>query len=785
MKIKISPVSLTLLFLLAWIPALAQQRFTLSGFVIEHESGEKLSGALISVNSANIITHANEYGFYSLSLPLGEYTIRVAFPGSGDTIYQVSLNQDLSMNLALSPSYQIEEVKVVASAKSAAQTNMGTYQIDVAQIKNVPSLLGEKDVLKFIKLLPGVQKGQEGSSGFNVRGGGTDQNLIILDDAVVYNASHLFGFFSTFNGEALKNVAFIKGGYSAKYGGRLSSVLNMTMKDGNKQEYKGEYGIGLLSSRLMLEGPVLKDKISFLVSARRSYADIIANPIIRHYNDGLSMGYYFYDFNAKLNYKIDDKNDLFLSGYFGRDKFYSRAKDNYELSNVNFGWGNVTGTLRWNHIFKPKLFSNLTVNYSNYKMQIGNWQKIDNVPYSLSYLSAIEDLGAKVDFTYYGSINNTLRFGYQFTHHFFKPNAIVEKEAGSTSTNGFKIYESYEHNFYVDDEWFITKKWAANMGARLSTFSSEGKTYAKLEPRISSRIMVGDASAIKANYTVMNQYMHLLTSTGIGLPTDLWVPASSRIKPQTARQYSLGFFSDFQNADISMSIEGYYKQMQNVIAYKEGASFMIIDDFTAPEVENVPFEENITTGNGKSYGAELMLKKNKGRFSGWASYTLAWTKYRMAEINGGHWYYPHFDRRNDLSLVGFYQLSPKIKINALFTLASGNPIYLPVYDVNYVLSPNPDGSMHSYTQTKSITEYSKRNEYRAETYHRMDIGIQFIKQKKRGLRTWEISFYNIYNRQNPFFYNVESKVTNGLTDTRLYKYTVFPFIPSITYAFKF
>ncbi|MNU19094.1 TonB-dependent Receptor Plug Domain protein [compost metagenome] len=767
-------------------PALAQAKLTLSGFVKESNSQETLPGAIIKVKGTELFVTTNEYGFYSLSLPQGSYELEVYFPGYvSNKTFTVNMNSSQKLDMDIAPQNTLEEVTVTAQSGQVANLRMGTHQLDIDQIKNVPALLGEKDVFKVIKLLPGVQKGQEGSSGFNVRGGGVDQNLIILDDAVVYNASHLFGFFSVFNGDALKGVELIKGGYPAKYGERLSSVLNMTMKEGDKEKFKGEYGIGLLSSRVTIEGPIVKNKVSFLLSGRRTYADVLAQPILKAFGES-PAGYYFYDMNAKVNYQINDRNSIYLSGYFGRDKFYINFKDRYAESSAknNFSWGNATGTFRWNMVLNPKLFANLTFNYSNYNMSVYMKEKYGSDTYIMQYLSSIDDIGAKYDLSYYASDRHTIKSGYKITRHLFKPSVYTTIENQDKKITQADDYISWENNLYIDDEWKITKSLAANLGLRGSSFTTNSKTYFNLEPRASVRYLLNDLTSVKASYTVMNQYMHLVSSTGINMPTDLWIPATERVAPQRAKQYSAGLFRDLQIGKqmFNLSLEGYYKDMSNIVSYKEGASFMSIGDPT-DNGKPITFEDNVTSGTGKSYGAEMMLQKQKGRFTGWLSYTLSWTKYHFAEINNGEWFYPRHDRRHDVNLVGFYEINKKIRLNALFTFATGNPVMLPRYQADIIGNIPVDGNLSSSNGYNGYNLYTDRNAYRTEAYHRMDLGIQFMKQKKKGVRTWELSFYNVYNRQNPFFYNMESNTS--LSEQKLYKYTIFPFIPSITYSFKF
>ena len=448
-----------------------------------------------------------------------------------------------------------------------------------------------------------------------------------------------------------------------------------------------------------------------------------------------------------------------------------------------FGWGNTIGSLRWSHIFNPRLFANMSVNYSNYRMGINMQERFQGETYKMSLLSSIDDIGGKYDFSYFANSNHTIRAGYKITRHYFKPSTFVEIEKGQKFPNPNKEYESWEHNLYLDDEWKISKKLAANLGLRGTAFIAGSRPYFNIEPRASARFLIDDQTSVKASYTIMNQYLHLLTSSSLNLPSDLWVPATDKIGPQRAQQYSLGFFRDIEHPGLSLSLEGYYKDMSNIITYKEGVSFFDMED-PAELSKNGAFEDKVSSGIGHSYGAELMVQKPKGRLNGWLAYTLSWTKFKFEDINNGKFFYPRFDRRHDLNLVGFYELSPRIRINALFTIATGNPIIITRQDGTTVSNIPADGNLANpgiYLDNASI--FSGRNDFRTELYHRMDLGIQFSRERKKGTRTWEFSFYNLYNRKNPFFYSME--YNNSGNERALYKYTIFPFIPSFTYSFKF
>jgi outer membrane receptor for ferrienterochelin and colicin len=791
-------------------PLLAQitaNRFTVSGYVRETGSLEALIGVNVYLPGTTTGTTTNTYGFYSLTLPAQD-TLRVAYSFVGyETVARtVPLRTNQTQNVVLTPGRLLAEVDVKASTtveKVSENPQMSSIEVPVAQIKKIPTFLGEKDVLKVLQLMPGVQKGSEGQTGIYVRGGGPDQNLIILDDAIVYNASHLFGFFSVFNSDAIKSVELIKGGFPARYGGRLSSVIDLTMKDGNREKIHGEGGIGLIASRLTLEGPLSKNKkASFLVSGRRTYLDIVAAPLINAETRGQTKaGYYFYDLNAKANYDFGPKNKLYLSGYFGRDHFY--AHDNTQNNDTGLGWGNATGTLRWNHLFNQKLFGNLSFVFSDYKFQISAVEKStqDAQTYSLDYSSGIRDVALKYDVDYYPNPQHSLKAGLMNTYHHFIPSAVVLQNPVinqiATNTNqsvtNINTIDALESGLYIEDTWRPSSRWRMNGGFRLSYFHQTGVDYVKPEPRLSAAYTLKPDLSIKASYALMNQYIHLLSNTGIGLPTDLWVPSTDRVKPQQSQQGAIGVAKDFTNEGVTLTVEGYYKTMENIINYKEGASFLLINDPTS--ANSLSWQDNITAGRGWSYGVELLLQKKVGRFSGWAGYTLSWTQWQFAELNGGQPYYPRYDRRHDVSLVGIYELNKRITLSAVWVYGTGNALTVPVgrYDTYrggnaLVYGATLGGVQPLFSNSRTNDDYgNQKNSFRAEPYHRFDVGIQFHKQKKHHERTWEISVYNLYNRRNPFFYRLESvpATTADPARTGLFRYSVFPIVPSVSYNFKF
>ena len=775
-----------------------QERITVSGFVRESGSRELLPGVNVYIENSGFNTATNTYGFYSLTVPKSDsVTISYSFVGYEKQYVPISAKSDKQLSIELVSANQLEEVLVSerrTSEKVSESVQMSKIEVPISQIKKLPAFFGEKDVIRVLQLMPGVQKGTEGQTGLYVRGGGPDQNLIILDDAVVYNASHLFGFFSVFNGDALKSVELTKGGFPARYGGRLSSVVEMNMKEGAKDKLHGEGGIGLISSRLTLEGPLANKKASFLVSARRTYIDVLAAPLIAQQQVGsdtkVKPGYYFYDLNAKLNYDFGAKNKVYISGYFGQDRFKVSEKKKNSENKSGLDWGNATATLRWNHLINQKLFVNTSLIYSHFNFGIFSNEKdlkdgVVTDQFSLDYNSLIRDFSLKTDFDFYPNTRHWMKFGIQATAHKFVPSALAI--AGDFTNNDLNLQAkpiyTYETGIYVEDTWQPFKSLKVNAGLRLSTFQTSTKTYVRPEPRFSAAWKLANDFSMKASYAKMNQYVHLLSNTGLGLPTDLWVPTTDRVAPQQSSQVAVGFAKDLEQPGLALTLEGYYKKMNNIISYKEGSSFISLDGENANELN---WEDNVTAGKAWSYGAEFMVQKKTGRLSGWVGYTLSWTKWRFPELNFGETFFPRYDRRHDISVVGIYELSKRITLSATWVYGTGNALTLPVsrfstYRNEYFVN----GFSNYYPNT--TTEYDKKNSFRAEAYHRMDVAIQFHKKKKRHERTWEFGLYNAYNRKNPFFYNIdrkEGKKPNEYVNV-LTRYSLFPVLPSFSYNFKF
>lgn len=767
----------------------AQSRYTLSGYIKDSVNGETLIGATISVQGQTKGISSNNYGFYSISLPEGNYTMVCSYVGFLPKLVTINLKRDIQFNFELLHRRSSSEEVVVVSKKrdnNVKNAQMGKISLSVEQIKNVPAFLGEVDLLKTIQLLPGVRNAGEGSAGIYVRGGGPDQNLILLDDAVVYNTGHLFGFFSIFNADAIKNVSLIKGGMPAQYGGRLSSVLDISMKEGNDKKLQVDGGIGLIASRFSVQGPLKKNKASFIISGRRTYIDALTKPFISKTSQFYGSGYYFYDLNAKVNYKFTEKDRLYLSGYFGRDVFdFANGRQSLK---VNIPWGNATGTLRWNHVFNKRLFGNTTAVYNDYNFAF----KAAQNNFTIKLASGIRDLSLKQDFDLYPFTGHKVKFGASYTHHRFTPSVI----SGSQDSVVFRpdnaqVKFGNESAVYLQDDWEISSKLKVNAGIRYSDFAQKGpysifktdangnhldstvfkkgetvKSYGGFEPRVTMRYAFDDETSIKASVTRNLQYIHLVSNAGTTLPTDLWVPSTYKVKPQLSWLYAAGIFKNFSNNMFETSVELYYKTMQNQIEYQEGYTPNTVDDT----------ENYFTFGKGWSYGSEFFINKTKGRLTGWIGYTLSWTWRKFPQLNFGEKYPAKYDRRNDMSIVAVYELNKKWKLSADFVFGTGNAATLPqrFYIIGGVLTQ----------------EYSRINEYRLPSYHRLDLSATLTpkKNERRKWKTeWVFSIYNTYSRQNPYFiyFDQSGSALNGDLKIQAKQVSLFPIIPAVTWNFKF
>ena len=703
--------------------------YTLSGYVKEKGSQEYLSRVSISISELQLGTITNEYGFFSLTIPEGSYELWVTYLGYEPLVEQIDLSKDLQQNFELLEAPEsLDEVIINTSNETdeSEVTQMGTATINPAEINDIPVILGEKDAIKTFQLLPGIASGNEGGAGFYVRGGTPDQNLILLDEAPVYNANHLFGIFSLFNGDAIQSAEVFKGGFPAKYGGRLSSVLRLDTKNGNKERFGGQYNIGLVSSSFLLEGPLQKNKTSFVLSGRRTYLDALIRPFLNK-EDGTGA-YLFSDLIFKIHHVIDEKNKLFWSNYFGEDKFFIRVKGSDADDSGKIRWGNITSTLRWNHEFNNTLFSNTSLIFSNYKF-LAAYEDENN---DINTNSGINDYGIKTDLNYYPNFNHDIRIGMATTYHDFIPNKSRFIQNNQTILNSAQRIRSLESAFYVEDDWSINTKFNVTAGLRLSHFLQSEKQYFRPEPRLSFSWKPGNNLAIKGAYAQMNQYVHLLSFAGVGLPIDLWVTSTSRIKPQYSEQVSVGLVKDLLNKNYTLSVEGYYKKMRDIISYREGANFVQLesnqDAFTS--FSEFGWEQSITTGQGWAYGAEFLARKKTGKLRGWLGYTLSWAQRQFDQLNNGQKFSARYDRRHDLSFVTTYAPSKKITLSANWILSSG---------LNYTIQDkltvsnydNLFGDLNTNTPPSPIEYASERNNLKGATYHRLDLGIQFHKKKKK------------------------------------------------------
>ena len=781
------------------------RKFTISGYVTDGTSSETLIGANILESRQQQGTTTNPYGFYSITLPAGETELSFSYLGYTTRQYRLELSKDTLINVLMQDNNQLEEVVIVSDKAEAGitATQMGAQEIPIAQIKNTPSILGEADVMKTIQLMPGVQAGVEGSAGLYVRGGGPDQNLILLDGVPVYNVDHLFGFFSVFTPEAVKKVTLFKSSFPARFGGRLSSVVDVRSNDGDMKKYHGTLSVGLLSSKIQLEGPIIRDKTSFNISARRSYIDLIAKPFMPK-DDKIS--YYFYDINAKINHKFSDRSRLFLNFYNGKDSYYFKTTDSSSSmykDKMSLNWGNTIATARWNYIFNQKLFSNTTAAYNKYRMDANSTvytktnliESISESNYHSNYHSGICDWSYLIDFDYNPTPAHHIKFGAGYLHHDFRPEVatskIQEKEDGITKQDTLynsisnSTIQAHEVSAYIEDNFDIGSRLRMNVGLHLSMFRVQRRNYFSVQPRVSARYQLTKHTALKASYTKMSQYIHLLSSTPISMPTDLWVPVTSKIKPMQAHQYSLGsYYTGLTGWEFS--VEGYYKQMRNVLEYKEGVSFL---------GSSSGWENKVEMGKGRSMGIEFMAQKTTGKTTGWIAYTLAKSdrKFAVGGINNGERFPYKYDRRHNLSLVVNHKFSNRIDIGASWIFSTGGTATI-AEEVTAIIRPGEDA-----IQQKDYIE--KRNNYRLPASHRLNIGVNFNKKTKHGVRTWNISLYNAYNAMNPtMIYSNNSggyaSYIKNQEDGKVYlqyipakrkitKLTLLPCVPSVTYTYKF
>jgi hypothetical protein len=759
----------TVLGILLSISAFAQD-FTLSGYLRDASTGEELLYATVSVAGTSQGVTTNLYGFYSLTLPKGSYQINFSYVGYESKTLNIDLTENTTRDIELATaSAQLEEVVVVAKNENDNVTNteVSVLSLDVKDIKKIPVIFGEQDVLKTMQLLPGVSASSEGSSGFFVRGGDADQNLILLDEAPVYNASHLLGFFSVFNSDALKDVKMYKGGIPAQYGGRASSVMDVRMRNGNMKEWDVSGGLGLISSRVTVEGPIVKDQGSVVLSARRTYADILAQPFLEDFDD---FSLYFYDLNFKANYKLGEKDRVYVSGYLGRDVLGTDA--------FGFDWGNMTFTGRWNHVFNNKLFSNTSFIYSEYDYGFD----IENGGIDVRLDAGIYDYNLKQDYNFYLNPSNEITFGWQGIYHQFQPYTFtIDGELQSTAQERHAL----EGGLFIANQQKISERLQLNYGVRLTSFSNIGaytektfnavddvvsetaygsgefyNNYFNLEPRFAATFLLNPGSSVKLSYNRNAQYLHLLSNSTAGSPTDLWIPSSPLVQPTLADQLAVGYFKNFKDNRYKFSVEVYYKDLQNTVDYKDGAEIFGNEDI----------ESELVFGKGRAYGAEFLLEKTKGKLTGWASYTLSKSERQYDEINNGEWFSARQDRTHDISIVGIYQASPRLSFSASWVYNTGDAVTFPTG--KYFIDDN------------LVNLYSGRNGDRMPDYHRLDLGATWKLNTKNPSSLSELNFsvYNAYHRLNAFSIDFDTNEAGTTEATRL---ALFGIVPSITWNFKF
>ena len=800
-----------ILFLLFVSQAVFSQNkntITISGLITDVASGETLIGAGATVGKDGAVT--NNFGFYSLSVPRSAGKVDITYSYVGYTTQTISVPalKDTTVNVTLVPGASLEEAVVTAQRESGIDaTKMSAIEVPIAAIKSAPALFGEADVLKTIQMLPGVQGGTEGFSGLYVRGGGPDENLLLLDGIPVYNAEHMLGIFSVFQPEAVKKVTLYKGAFPARYGGRISSILDVRTNDGNLYETHGSIGISMISDKLHLEGPIWKGKTSYSISARGMHS-IFLTPIIKL--SGFDGNYFFYDLDAKLTHRFSDRDRLYFNVYNGLDDFYYRYKDDSstytggtltENQNLSIRWGNTVSALRWNHVMSPKLFANTTVAYNHYKMKMGSDLvsrevqqngTIDNNQYKFDYRSGMRDWVAKVDFDYTPTPSQQVKFGADYTYHTFIPETLstyAQETSGgmvqldttiTMKSNGAQI--GHEVSLYVEDDIKLGNRLTLNPGVHASLFATQGKTYWSLEPRMSAKLNFTPDWAVKASYSRMSQYVHLLSSSQLSLPVDLWVPITKNIRPETSNQYSLGFYYN-GIPGWEFSLEGYYKSIDNVLEYKEGVAFLF---------DSSGWENKVEVGSGRAMGLELFIEKTMGKTTGWLGYTLAKSDRLFPTINHGERFPYRYDRRHNINLVLNHKFNEKFDFSATWNYASGGVTTLPERRVAMI---SPSGDIQ---YTDFVTS---RNNYRLPSSHTLNLGFNFHKKHNRGEGIWNLSVYNAYNHMNPSLVlksNNEygtmtsrwdedgtSQQFKQVSEVQLKKITLLPFFPSVGYTRTF
>lgn len=755
--------------------AYSQKKYTLSGTIRDAESGEDLAGAILSVKNTTYQTLCNSYGFYSITIPAGQYSMEVQFIGFETQVASVDLHSSQVINFKMKPiSYELDSIVVMGrrADENVSSLTMGSVKINPKQVENIPVIFGERDLIKTLQLMPGIEMAGEGNTGFYVRGGGVDQNLILLDEAPVYNASHLLGFFSVFNSEAIRDAELRKASIPAEYGGRASSVLDVRMKEGNMKDYQTTGNIGLIASNLSFEGPIKEDVSSFIVSGRRTYADLFLK--FAPEKDLRQTQLYFYDLNLKANFKLNESNRLFISGYLGRDKFMMQDQ-------FGFDWGSKTATIRLNHTFNEKLFSNSSLIFSNYSYQIDI--SGDN---KVLLGSEINDINLKQDFSWYLNANNTIKFGANLIDHTIVPGEVEAALGSVYQTYAVRPRRAIESAFYFSNSQQIAERLKIYYGLRLALFTNVGpgdfyqfdengnlvqtvgyeqfkwvKTQGGLEPRLAVNYQIGSRDAVKASYNRIHQFIHLLSNSTSSTPTDVWLPSSDNVKPQISDQWSVGYFRNSKTNRFESSVELYYKDLHNQIDYRNGADLVF----------KSTVESELIFGRGWAYGAEFLVRKNEGKLTGWVGYTWSKSMRQFDQINEGDPFPARQDRRHDFSVVSMYDLSRKIKLSGTWVYSSGNAVTFPngKYEV--------DGRLVGY--------YTERNAYRMPAYHRLDLGVTWIrKQTARFESSWNFSVYNAYAKENAYYISFRQSEKDP-EQTEAVQVSLFKMIPSVSYKFKF
>ena len=812
-------------FLFATTTALAQH--TVSGTITDHQTGETLIGATVVDVPSGKGAVTNAYGRYTLTLKADSADLRITYTGYKSQHHSLALDSNRVLNVALDANIDLQEVVITAERITSPKVSqMSAIEVPVEHIKMVPTIFGETDVLKVLQLLPGVQSGSEGMNGMYVRGGGPDENLFLLDGVPLYNVNHLGGFFSAFNSDAIKTVTLYKGSFPAHFSGRISSVLDITTNNGNDKAIHGSINIGAIASKISIEGPIIKERTTFSFSARRTYFDILMKPILGAITIGtgggkVDFGYYFYDLNGKISHKFNDRSHLYASIYMGDDRLYANINigdgmfSDYSYSeslNMGYNWGNLTSALRWNYVINPQLFMNITASYTRYRNRLDFGLTSDNTwpdatygtmrsttDASMDYNSGISDLTARADFDYTPLPEHNIRFGGSFTQHLFQPEVSgVKMDITGTLDSLNEHYDTIvgqsrigaqEFMIYAEDDYSITDAIKLNAGMAISGFLVQGKPYFNPQPRLSGRYMLTDDLSLKAGYAYMTQYLHLLSSSNISLPTDLWVPVTKRISPMHSHQVAAGLFYSWRSI-IDFSIEGYYKWMNNLMEYRNGSSFW---------GGSVGWEDKVCLGRGWAYGFEVLAQKSVGDITGWIGYTWSKTTRQFdkpgQELNNGLPFPAKYDRRHDISIVLTYKPSKQFDISATWVYSTGNTATLATQeipaddydpsDTYFDFSPLSglfnDGTYLPYVES--------RNNYRLPVYHRLDVGVNFHKEKRHGVRTWSVSVYNLYNRKNPFLVYERGRLISiyegSSSKAQLVKLSLFPIIPSVSYSFKF